>query len=269
MTVFYDPNFARHPDPAPNSTLKWCGSDGPQAYANYQPNPYTPDEIEYVFNGDKYRCDAFDAPAQARILFMGCSFTEGIGLKLPEVWSHRLLQHITAHTGIQIPYWSIAVGGAGLDSQIRALVHVHERLKPDIIFALFPPYRKEYRKFRTGMRWASLLADDNERILSQNPFLLEPDNISYETEKNMTILSLIADRYDSLVIWDTWDTDFPHIDTGYLPRLQFSNIYNTMDHSQFNDAAYARDGCHPGAVFHEVYSDLTFQKYQDKIKDRL
>jgi len=259
--MYLDKKFPGHPERPRNKTLEWHGSDNPKNYRDYQPNPYTAAEISYTFNAQGFRCDAFTS-ADASILFLGCSITEGIGLPEHQVWAKLLLDQIKQATGLDVPYWNLALSGCGFDSATRAVCVYEKQLKPDIIFALLPAYRKEWRRYDISTGWATITAD-NSSIFERNPWLLEQPNITYEYEKNFYILNQIAEKYNTLILWDTWDTDFPDIDQqlGECSQL-FHSIGKVSD-------VRARDGRHPGAELHQKYADAVWNKYRDKIIKRL
>ena len=259
--MYLDEKFPGHPERPRNITLEWHGSDHQQNYRNYQPNPYTTQDITYTFNVRGFRADAFE-PADASILFLGCSITEGIGLPLNQVWANLLLDKIRHATALTLPYWNLALQGCGFDTATRAVCVYEKVLKPDIIFALLPPYRKEWRRYDISTGWATITAD-NSSIFQRNPWLLEQPNITYEYEKNFYILDQISQKYDTMIIWDTWDTDFPDIDQRFGKS---TNLFHGI--GPVSDVK-ARDGKHPGAHWHQKYADAVWNKYSDQIIKRL
>ena len=261
MPLYLDDRFPGLPERPRNTTVNWYGSDHKQNYLNYQPNPYTADEISYTFNAQGFRCDEFTS-ADKNILFLGCSITEGVGLPGEQVWARLLWHQIQTATGLHIPYYNLGLQGCGFDSATRA-VCVHEQmLKPDIIFALLPPYRKEWRRYNISTGWRNITAD-NSSVFEKNPWLLEQCNIAYEYEKNFHILDLIGQKHQTLILWDTWDTDFPDIDEHYGACTGLYHSLGAVSKQK------ARDGKHPGAAWHKAYSDAVWKKYQTDIIKKL
>ena len=97
----------------------------------------------YEHNESGFRCDSFNQNSEFPVLFLGCSQTFGTGLPLEETWSYLLYREIKNFKKIDIPYWSLAVGGSSIELQSIFLYHFIDLLKPKLIFMLMPPiYRR-------------------------------------------------------------------------------------------------------------------------------
>ena len=102
---------------------------------------------------------------------------------------------------VDIPFWSIAVGGTGLDQMVRYLYHFGDILRPQIIIGFLPPiYRRE--------RWAEdkWLPDNPDKetvkVLGQEEFAI------YQTEKNMVMLNLLLEKWNSHMLYSSWSFDY-------------------------------------------------------------
>src|ERR1700756_242977 len=107
-----------------NQTLDWLPSDTAENYVKknkFGPNLYQPDTFKYKFNSHGFRCDEFNLTSELPVVFLGCSSTEGIGLPLGHTWAYQLHQKIVGKTDLKIPYWNLALGGTGIDTQAHLL----------------------------------------------------------------------------------------------------------------------------------------------------
>ena len=124
--------------------LKWYPSDTKEQFEKqkniiFYKNLYGPDDIIYKLNNYNFRCDNFKDDSYNnpyRILFMGCSFTFGIGLPLHDVWAKIMHERICTELNQDIPYWNLAWGGSGTDQMYRYLYHLGPKLRPQIIISL-------------------------------------------------------------------------------------------------------------------------------------
>ena len=88
-----------------SNVYQWFSSDSKENYKllNFKKLNYTQDEITYELNSLGYRCDEFSNASEFPITFMGCSFTEGIGLPFDEVWAYHLHKKIIELTNKTFP----------------------------------------------------------------------------------------------------------------------------------------------------------------------
>ena len=207
--------------------------DNPKRDKNYHPFTYT-------FNSYGFRCDEFNEPSELPVVFLGCSITEGVGIRAESRWSRQLLSKIEITTGKKIPYWNLSLGGRGLLSQLD-LLHAFtlEFGQPAHVFAYVPPFsRLEYAFETDAMRtWtvhstpddSDLLADSNYRLLQYERALNYAD--TYAKNCNFT-----------LVMWGEADDE-----KRALARCQALNNFSITP--GWHDEK-ARDGIHPGDIYH-------------------
>ena len=111
-----------------DSKPKWEKNKNKKDKSYYVDNP-----IEYKFNNSGYRTyDDFDKKNKG-ILTLGCSFTEGIGLHLEDVWSYKIAKHLNK------PLYNLAVGGKGIRDSFERLVSFGDYLDYDYVFLFVPP----------------------------------------------------------------------------------------------------------------------------------
>lgn len=131
-----------------DQTVKWVPGDSEEWYRKNRADPkqsalldaagWTDESIEYRYNHQGFRsCQFDDRPCAIAI---GCSLTEGVGLRLDQTWPHIL----GAKLGIQI--WNLGVGGAGTATNLRILQHYLPLLRPRFVVHCVPSqFRFEYR----------------------------------------------------------------------------------------------------------------------------
>lgn len=254
-----------------HTTRMWAPTDSEERYLpmnSGQPN-FTTTEITYTFNEYGFRSDSFSDTADLSILFMGCSFTEGIGLPLDQAWPNYLLAKIKEQPQFSdknIPYYSVAVGGSGLDSQARYLRNHIDKIKPSHIFLLVPSlHRREYCYDATFATWmpnheSGQHPDVINRVLSDDSFAI------HESFKSLALIEALAKQYNCIVHMVNW---FGSMANQHAPELfkQFpsSHVIDTQSkmHTpigpEFLPKAYqaalarpfnARDNAHAGVRWH-------------------
>ena len=105
---------------------------------------YTDHEFGYSFNSLGFRSDEFENDETFKILYCGCSFTEGVGLPKEHTWPWLLNQQIQERFGIKMRYYNMGVGGFSSDAIQRHLTLLLEceKFKPDLVIILFPSYTR-------------------------------------------------------------------------------------------------------------------------------
>ena len=248
--------FPDKPQSIYGKTLEWQPSDSNENY-NSQDNSYGPHDISYCYNSNGFRCDEFNIESSIRIVFLGCSMTEGIGIRKEETWAYQLLENIKQDTNKDIPYWNLGLGGCGCDSITRSLYHYHDKLKPQIVFGFFPEFRKETFSFRYSDDWTPITATiKNNKEIRENYLLWDIRNIAYENEKNFSFIKIMLEKYNSIMIWQAWGEYYPY-DFEYQIKTKF--IFDKL----------ARDKMHTGATNHKKFADAIYAEYRELILEKL
>ena len=140
-----------------NKTFFWQNGDNEKHYLKNElaQKFYSPSDILYTYNSRGFRSDELDNSAKIKILYSGCSITEGTGLPIEHVWSSFLNNRISDETGIPVKLFNIARSGIGIDSIVRRIYsHVeHGYFVPDMVCLLLPNVlRQEYLMVDQGQR---------------------------------------------------------------------------------------------------------------------
>jgi hypothetical protein len=264
-----------------NSSLSWLPSDSED---NWVPiingtniANYSKTDINYSFNSYGFRCDDFHLTSDCPVIFMGCSYTEGIGLPMEVVWTNHIINNIRdKFPNKKIPFWSLAVGASGTDFQSDLLSQYHQLLKPKHIIYFYPTiYRRELvTDYAPPMHWGpwQYVGDKqysdpaNEsaaKLFTQHKFAM------HQTMRSFSIISAIAEIHNSKVTVFLQSQEvrqnMPFF--AYL-RARFTNIYFIEFFPAASDEftcpswvrkhpPLARDNAHPGAVWQwKVYSSV-------------
>lgn len=250
-----------HPpiDPYCDLTLSWKVADNLKQYEKVKDNvPYGPNDITYIHNAEGFRCDQFDdwQNHSIRILFAGCSLTEGIGLPLEHSWAKIFHSKVCDLVKQDIPFWSIAKGATGLDQMVRYMNWYLPKLRPHLVISYLPSFERRERWFNDFFGpW------HNECFEKENKILLDEQFVLYQTEKNLTMIDLLLEKYQSYMVCSTFDHK---VDLGYM---NFSNIKQCKEHVQMKDIA--RDGLHAGPQTNSDFANLLFDKFKNVIIDRI
>ena len=262
-----------------NTIQQWSPSDSEENYKLYQKNGkinYTKDAFSYAFNSHGFRCDEFTENSDFPVLFLGCSFTEGIGLPMDDVWPSLVLNRIRdlpQNKDKKIPFWSVAKGGTGIDAMAHELILHIDMIKPKYIFYHLGNYnRRDYCDDSLRIKyWAPGHSDMNE------PFSKTFTNDYYSVHqfyRSLAIIDLASQKHDTKVfIFESTPMDrkllkqifddFPRIElisTKYpLANISPEFVRQKLTQEQFDHyktcPEYARDNMHPGPLWQFILAD--------------
>lgn len=121
-----------------NQTLNWLPSDSKELFfeniaKNRQgliDNGWLPNkEIKYTFNSHGFRCGEFSESSQS-ILFLGCSYTIGIGLNLENTFSYIVSNKLNLNLV------NLGIGGSSQNTAFRLGSYWIPKIKPKIVVNL-------------------------------------------------------------------------------------------------------------------------------------
>lgn len=250
-----------------NTTSSWLGNtDSKARYKETTPygaNLYKEGDVEYKFNSDGFRCDEFSAPSDIPIMFVGCSVTEGIGLPIEETWSYKTLEKIRQQTGANIPYWSLGLGGSGIDTTAKSLYWWYRKynVKPIHVFGEFArPFVRELRlktpvtkMWQPSGEWRPPGTVQFDKSLSD--VFLDKHNILHNTQAQCILIDTLCELMQCKLTWTHW-ANLDH-DIGKL-FAEFPNInfINTVEANNLKIIDVGRDSAHPGPATHSAVMEL-------------
>lgn len=265
-----------------NTTAEWLPGDtvGRHSPVNCDGvSNYTKTEITYKFNSHGFRSDEFDCAGDHRVLFMGCSFTEGIGLPLDEIYTHHVLSKIRnqpRYSDKVVPHLSVALGGSGTDTASRILFEYVDLIRPSRIIYVWPSWiRRDLIMSYENSMWLPAYAgkensspgsDECDRIFSDIQYG------RYQTYRSFAIIESVVARYGCQM--DVFD--MPNADPEFLeyvkrrcPHMTFhqapsrpndmSNMTAALPERIRHRSIKARDNAHPGAATHWALSEFIWE----------
>ena len=145
---------------ARGKTLDWISTDSKAFFdEQLEENPndkhllwYKDNPIKYQINNDGFRLP-YELTKEEGNVYLGCSFTFGVGLHYDKTWAHLLHEKIG-----EGKYWNLGAGGAGFQTIFRILYNNYNRIKIKNVF-LHLPFPLRYEAFdEVSKNWYSISA---------------------------------------------------------------------------------------------------------------
>lgn len=237
----------------PNVSVLWASSDSEE---NYDPvdNIYNKDEIVYNYNAYGLRCDDLDLSTTN--LFLGCSGTEGVGVKLEETWSYKLNTMLGEEN-----YVSFALAAHGFHLQVNILYWYYKYFnnKPKNIFILSPSFSRMTLKLGRNNGSFSYIPGHcgNEFPVDIDALCGDQNFEDYMTMHSLQKLDLIAKHWNSNVYFSMWSPDDRSLEmvSNYgLNILEYPKFPIKSD-GLTDHPDLARDKMHPGPKTHSIIAD--------------
>lgn len=127
-----------------DNTQLWRSSDEYESFIkipvdDYKFQYWKDKEVEYRYNDYGFRTDVDFSQLDRGSIFLGCSFTEGIGLPIEMTWGYKVA------SALGTPFINLGVAGKGVDTAYRNLLAAVKDFKIDNVFLFIPPlYRQEF-----------------------------------------------------------------------------------------------------------------------------
>ncbi len=230
----------------------WFGTDTQRRYNKF--SEYTPDTVFYNFNSSGYRSDEL---APTEYLFLGCSYTQGIGIPLDHTWSKRLHNDITPNQ----PYINLAFQGGGFSYFIRTLLKCISIVTPKTLILVWP-YGWRHEMVTTNNQlfiWTTAntgsslpQAIDRDRVVAYELYQTTTQN-HFEIVQGLQTIATICRLANVQFVHTGWiysDEKLPSLFENtvgaignYIPTTTFNNI-KRWEHLP----SLARDSSHPGRI---------------------
>ena len=200
------PNFLKFQGKyTPHQKLLWCGSDdinGHRKSKKTHPKKfkYWKDRsITYKYNNLGFRSDFDFLPGMHGDIYLGCSFTEGIGLPLECAWPTLLSNYL------KTPGFNLGIGGYSIDSCFRHLVAAYRYgLKFKRVFLLAPPANRYEHIINDNDLFKPYLSQRHQdnQIIHTMPSMMNhlwSDQVKLDGNNQFISSFLIGGRNNSLV----------------------------------------------------------------------
>jgi lysophospholipase L1-like esterase len=217
-----------------NKTHKTCGTD------NTGVCKYTYNELG--FRGDSIHKKGF------KIMSIGCSLTEGVGVNNNETWPAQFCSHIPNSVNL-----NFGVSGRSNDYISRCLISYCDEIKPDLVLILYTfNHRREIyteseqiEPYIPGQSWGYLEETEDGRIIQKTKDELQNDNEDFiNWYKNHLLITNYLENKKIPFIWNSMDTDYIDDNKFIIPYTPFID--------------YGADGSHPGKLHNNQYSNKLF-----------
>ena len=195
------------------------------------------------FRGDEPTKEGF------RVMSIGCSHTEGVGLNDDQTWSSQLCGIIN---GVDLNFGS---GGRSNDYVVRCLLTYFDLVKPDLVLIMYPNQdRREYYTEEEGIE----------------PFAYKPWGYLSETEKGIEVYNSLITSTNNEENFINWYKN--HLLVKYF--LESKNCKwvwngahlhaapqepNRFDGDYRNFLDFGADGAHSGPLHNKNYANNLYQ----------
>ena len=181
-------NFNSYYKNVANQKLNWLPMDTEELYLKNLRNRYEElksygwidNHFTYDFNSLGFRCKEFtDEPT---IMYLGCSYTIGIGLPVEHIWPELLSKELNLKCA------NLGIGAASLDTAFRLCLGYIDKINPKIVILLVPP----------GIRCEFVTANKIENYASWNTdnifikWSIDENNSYFNSQKNILAIEMLC-----------------------------------------------------------------------------
>jgi hypothetical protein len=252
-----------------NTVHQWLPSDTEANYHHrkHSHSLYGPDSFDYRYNELGWRCDSMLSPRshRHRVIWAGCSVTEGIGLPMQATWGADLTDRLRAELASpSMPYWCVARGGVSQDYLARQLSMMVPKLRPQVVVALLPDIaRRELHMPQGLINWTP--GDSTNQALTESLLQIwSDDQILHDAHKNIVFMHSICAAHGCDFWWHT--AMYTHQDC-YAQLLQ--GLPQSLRDCHFDSAPgggdLARDELHGGPQTHADFAAALWTEIGPKI----
>ena len=187
LTNFWAEGFIPQQDRPIGQTVYWMGSDRLDSFIKDPAPGYTETSITYTYNSLGYREQEFNLTNQIpKILCLGCSHTEGVGLKIEDVWISHIKQNFPNHE-----VYNLGLGGGSADTVARILTNTVSVFNPQIVFIFWP----SISRYETWQYPGTLHANGVWNMTEHNMYMLDELQSYNNFKKNQLIVKFLQEKY--------------------------------------------------------------------------
>lgn len=201
----------------PKSTTNlWMGYDNEKSFAANPIPEWKGVDVVYKYNSDGFRThELSDFLGKEVNIALGCSFTEGMGLPIENVWTSLIEQRLNT------PLLNLGLGAGAPDTVARILTNISGLFKIQKVFILWP----EKHRFEFYHEVENKIEPIGHWNTNENYFWNQSKCNSFQRlYKNQNIVRLLAKQHDFETI-----------------EITVEDLLNTIPRKEF-----ARDGVHYG-----------------------
>ena len=213
-----------------NDKSEELGIDWSPLYNFYKDNPVT-----YNYNSNGFRdSELFSKPSVVDV-YLGCSFTSGVGLHEKDTWPSKLSRILN------FPKINAGVAGSGIIYQYRVLMWLLKKFKIRNLFHYFP---------LTHARWEWY---DSAKYRTQNP----SDPIG-------ELIPQLAEFRNISLMNHTYIKAFKQVSSEHNINYILDYKYYILEKDKYSLVElYSRDASHPGPAFHTILTEKFLKKLNE------
>lgn len=223
-----------------NTESLWNGPDNLETLKKIHKNAamktYAPKDFNYKFNSLGFRSAEFNNDDPVKVLYGGCSLTEGIGLPIEHTWSTFVNEQISAKIEKPVSLYNVGMGGFSIDAITRFIYVTIDSGKfiPDVVFLLLPsPLRNEYYLIDRNNQPNLHHFIATYREYTDPEIRVFHDNVMktymmtqrvHETFRNLVFLQSYLESKGIPLFFSTWDNYKIMVHPKFGPNLGFAEI---------------------------------------------
>jgi hypothetical protein len=197
-----------------------------------------------------------------KVMSLGCSNTEGVGVNDDETWSKQFTKLIS--NGVDL---NLGSPGKSNDYICRCLITYYDFIQPDLVLIMYTsPLRREVYTKNQGIKpfmpessWNYLKETEDGRNIQNNLTKIRNLNEDFiNWYKNHLLIKLFLESKQSNWLWNGWFNipkeyqEFNRFDGGYDLYLDLGT-----------------DGHHGGPKHNKIYADKLFEHIQNNFPSYL
>ncbi len=199
---------------------------------------------ELGFRGDSIKKEGF------KVMSIGCSITEGVGVNNDETWPAQFCSHIENSVNL-----NFGTGGRSNDFICRCLISYYDLIKPDLVLIMYTfPHRREIYTEDNGIEpyiptnvWGKLLETEEGKLIQSSMDILQNKNADFiNWYKNHMLIKLFLESKKCNWLWDG---------KSLLTKHQEFNRFDILDNFKMD---LGSDNLHPGPKHHRYYGKTLF-----------
>jgi len=215
----------------------------------------------YTYNEMGFRADSFDKPG-FKIMAIGCSITEGVGVNNNETWSYNFTKYIP--NGVNLNF---GMGGRSNDYITRCLLTYYDLVKPDLVLIMYTnPQRREIYTENNGVEpfmptasWGWLENTEEGREVQNHLISLQNDSANFiNWYKNHLLIKYFLETKKCNWLWN-----------GHFGISKDYNEFNRFDGEYKNYLDRGTDGLHPGPRHNYEYAIKLFEYIKTNFRNYL
>ena len=200
MSLTDNPPFHKDASLA-NTTQMWFGMDSEKRFKQHCSNPqqfqilkelgWIDKQFDYKFNQQGFRSIEFDSVQSAGMAF-GCSYTQGIGLPIEDVWPSIVSKNL------DYPIWNLGVAGSSMDTVFRLAEYWIPALKPKFVL-IAGPFDSRIEICNADGKFVNYMPSHNIPLFYKE-WIMNSVNGQLNFKKNLLAITAICDRFNIPVI---------------------------------------------------------------------